>query len=127
MLFRSTIAAWFDKNCYVLQPVGTIGNVGRTTVVGPAFKNLAFSLLKDTKVPQISETFNVQFRAEFANIFNHPNLNLNANGGSNATQVFLNGNVNPDGSLGTRNPIAGTITNTVGSARQITLALKLIF
>ena len=70
-----TIAEWFNPNCFVLQPAGTIGDLGRTTVVGPAFANMAFALLKDTRVPKISELFDVQFRAEVANLFNHPNLN----------------------------------------------------
>jgi hypothetical protein len=35
--------------------------------------NTDFAILKDTKVAKISETFNVQFRAELFNIFNHTN------------------------------------------------------
>ena len=38
--------------------------------------NTDFSIIKDTRVPKISEAFNVQFRAEFFNIFNHANFSL---------------------------------------------------
>ena len=43
-------------------------NLDALAKLRPALLEAHFAL-KDTKVPQISETFNVQFRAEFANIF----------------------------------------------------------
>jgi hypothetical protein len=56
------------------QPAdGTFGNLGRNSVYGPGYRNLDFSLTKNT---QITDRFGVQFRAEFFNIFNHPNFAL---------------------------------------------------
>ncbi len=122
---QPNIAEWFNPGCYSLQAVGTLGNLGRTTVVGPAYRNMALGLLKDTRISKVSELFDVQFRAEIANLFNHPNLNLNGNGASNATQIFLNGGTATTPAA--LNPIAGQISNQVGSGRSITLALKVIF
>jgi len=50
------------------------GNAGRNPVQGPGLIDLDFSVIKNTYVPRISETFNVQFRAEMFNILNHPNF-----------------------------------------------------
>jgi hypothetical protein len=36
--------------------------------------DLDYSMVKNTKIPKISETFNVQFRAEFFNILNRANF-----------------------------------------------------
>jgi hypothetical protein len=104
---------WFDVNCFSLQAPGTFGNLGRNTVRGPNFVDTDASLLKDTRLPGISETFAVQFRAEFFNIFNHTNLGLPA------AALFLGG--------GGRNPSAGQITTYVATPRQIQFALKLVF
>jgi len=47
--------------------------LGRNAIYGPHFWNLDFALLKNTA---ISERLNLQLRAEFFNIFNHPNFAL---------------------------------------------------
>ena len=54
------------------QPAfGTFGNLGRNSIYGPGYRNLDFSITKDTR---ILEQLGLQFRAEFFNIFNHPNF-----------------------------------------------------
>jgi len=91
------------------------GNAGRNSVIGPKLVNFDMSLVKNTHVPRISETFNVQFRVEVFNIFNHANFNSpTANNG-----VF-------DGSGGPVNG-AGRVTSTATTSRQMQLALKLIW
>jgi hypothetical protein len=56
------------------QPAfGTFGDLGRNAIYGPGYRNLDFSVTKNT---QITDRFGVQFRAEFFNIFNHPNFAL---------------------------------------------------
>jgi carboxypeptidase family protein len=50
---------------------GTVGTLHLTPVSGPGFWNFDFSLIKRTR---ISERTNVEFRAEFFNIFNHTNF-----------------------------------------------------
>jgi hypothetical protein len=52
-----------------------MGNAGRNTVIGPRLVNLDFSAVKNIPIGRISETFNVQFRAEIFNILNHTNFN----------------------------------------------------
>jgi hypothetical protein len=52
-----------------------LGNAGRNSVIGPKLVNLDFSLIKNFAVRKISETANVQFRAEIFNILNHTNFN----------------------------------------------------
>jgi hypothetical protein len=93
------------------------GNAGRNSVVGPGSSNFDFSLFKNNYVRRISETFNVQFRAEFFNIFNHANFLLpNFNEGNN--QIF-NGN-------GSTNPAVIDNTGTY-DPRQIQFSLKIIW
>lgn len=96
-----------------------VGNAGRNSLYGPGLKTVDFSIFKNTRLPKISESFNVQFRAEFFNILNHPNF---------AAPNFLNDSnnsiFNADGSA-TGN--AGVIGSTSTSSRQIQLGLKLIW
>ena len=47
------------------------GNLGRNSLRGPAFKEWNFSIFKNTA---ITEKMNLQIRAEFFNIPNHPNF-----------------------------------------------------
>ncbi len=96
------------------------GNSGRNILIGPGFTNLDFSIYKNNYIRRISEVFNVQFRAEFFDIMNHPNFGSPTPGDGN-TDIF-------DGT-GTLNPIAGSLVRTVGEAteRQIQFALKVIF
>ncbi len=54
-------------------PAGNFGDLGRNAVYGPGFWNVDFSVTKDTK---LSERLNLQLRAEFFNIFNHPQFAL---------------------------------------------------
>jgi hypothetical protein len=93
------------------------GDAGRNSIVGPSSFNLDFSLFKNYAVHRISESFNVQFRAEFFNVLNHPNFLLpNFNRGNN--QIF-----NPDGS-----PVSATINSTgTYDPRQIQFGLKVIW
>jgi hypothetical protein len=51
-----------------------LGNAGRNTIIGPKLVNLDFSATKNNPIRRISETFNVQFRAEIFNILNHTNF-----------------------------------------------------
>src|SRR5207244_3665828 len=48
-----------------------IGNVGRNVLRGPGQNNVDFSIIK--RFP-IGESKNIEFRAEFFNLFNHVNL-----------------------------------------------------
>jgi hypothetical protein len=54
------------------QPAfGTFGNLGRNSIYGPGYRDLDFSITKNTR---ITEQVGVQLRAEFFNVLNHPNF-----------------------------------------------------
>jgi hypothetical protein len=98
------------------------GNLARNMIIGPGLFNLDFSLVKNTYIPKISESFNVQFRAEFFNALNRANFappTLAANQGGGPLQV-INSN-------GQRLSGFGQITSTQTPARQIQFALKIIW
>jgi hypothetical protein len=98
------------------------GNLARNMIIGPGLFNVDFSVVKNNYVPKISETFNVQFRAEFFNILNRANFQppaLAANQGGGPLQVIS--------STGQPVPGFGRITLTQTPARQIQFALKVIW
>jgi hypothetical protein len=89
---------------------GRFGTLGRNTFRGPAFYNFDMSLVKDTPVGRRksgSELVNVQFRAEFFNIFNVVNMGLPSN------TILGSG--------------FGLINRTAGSSRQIQFSLKVVY
>jgi carboxypeptidase family protein/TonB-dependent receptor-like protein len=51
-----------------------LGNAGRNSITGPKLVNVDFSMVKNTAIKKISESFNIQFRAEIFNIFNRSNF-----------------------------------------------------
>jgi len=55
------------------DPFGYFGTLGRDQIYGPGFWNIDFST---TKTFPLRERLTLQFRAEFFNIFNHPNFAL---------------------------------------------------
>jgi hypothetical protein len=112
-----TPTLWFDPCAFVLQPLGTYGNLGRNTVVGPSQFNFDTSFGKTFK---FGERANLQFRAELFNIFNHPNF------GSISTTIFTSAATVADNNKG-RNNSAGAITTTATNSRQIQFGLKLAF
>jgi hypothetical protein len=68
-----TVQQWFNTSAFVPNDPLTFGNAGRNIVSGPGYRDFDFSLLKNTK---IGERMNVQFRAEFFNVVNHPSFAL---------------------------------------------------
>jgi len=91
------------------------GNAGRNTVVGPGLFNVDFSVFKNNYIPRISETFNIQFRAEFFNLLNHANFQA---------PLKHNAIFNEDGSPASG---AGQINSTSTFSRQIQFGLKIIW
>ncbi|MFQ5662626.1 MAG: TonB-dependent receptor domain-containing protein [Terriglobia bacterium] len=114
---------WFDPSAFQPAQTGFFGTAGRNICRGPDFKNLDFSILKNT---QVSERVNIQFRVEFFNLTNHPNFGppintQNPNGsGGNGDAVFAAGSPLPLAN-------AGEIFRTVNESRQIQFGLKIIF
>ena len=102
-LSNPTTLQWFNTAAFAFPAPGTFGNAGRNILEGPGFQNVNASLLKNTR---LTERFNLQFRAEAFNLFNHPNFNL------------------PDNFLGS--PTFGRITSA-RDPRHIQFGLKLLF
>jgi outer membrane receptor protein involved in Fe transport len=104
-------------------PLGQVGNMRRNMFPDTGFRNFDFSLGKNF---HLGETMQLKFRAEFFNIFNHPNF-ANPYGGQNgfglndpSVQPFGCGCATPD--IAAANPAVGS-----GGPRSIQLALKFIF
>jgi Carboxypeptidase regulatory-like domain len=64
---------YINPAAFSQPPDGTFGNLGRNQIYGPKFWNIDFSV---TKTTPLRENLNLEFRAEFFNIFNHPNFAL---------------------------------------------------
>jgi hypothetical protein len=100
---------------------GTLGNVQRGLLRGPGLDNVDFSINKDTRLPFLGEQGNLEFRAEFFNILNHPNFGMpNGTVFSGSSSNYGPYSQAPSGS-------AGVISTLVGTSRQIQFALKVIF
>jgi len=123
---------WINSACFSPAPLGTYGDAGRDTIVGPSNFDLDNSLQKSWT---LRKKFNLQFRAEVFNILNHPSF------GSPNTTPFnsaITAAVNPLSSGGCTitasnlascgvavNASAGRITLTTSSPRQIQLSLRI--
>jgi hypothetical protein len=92
------------------SPGGTgFGNLPRAVLYGPGQNNWDMSIIKRTRVGGLSESGNLEFRAEFYNAFNHPQFNNPATAVSPTSASF------------------GTITSTSVAPRIIQFALRYSF
>jgi hypothetical protein len=134
---------WYNPECFVYAPYGTLGDSERNSLNNPDFFNLDFSIVKDTK---LNEKLSMQFRAEFFDILNHPNFYF-------GSQAYLMGTAgivqptdaryqylsdpaayrNPGGAIcnGGQGPCYTTSTGLAatmpGSQRQIQFAMRFLF
>ena len=116
-----------DSNC--LAGSRHFGNLGRNQLTGPSFKEFNVSFFKDTR---LTEKVQLQLRAEFFNIFNHPNFanpvlpNFIADPGVNG--IAGNGRsvgsyaLSATGDVGIGNPFLGG-----GGPRGLQLAARISF
>ena len=104
----SKIEQWFNPSAFLLPTAGTFGNVSRSSYTGPGLTTFDTSLFK--KFP-LNERWNLQFRTEVFNLFNHANF-------GSPNPVVFSGN--------SYSSSAGVITAAADS-RQLQFALKLIF
>ena len=102
-----TVQHWFDTGAFVAATPYNYGNSGRNILTAPGVVNFDFSTFKRVPVTKLGEGGEVQFRAEFFNIFNHPQF----------------GAPNPRVDI----PQGGTITSLATAMRQIQFGLKVIF
>ena len=59
---------YFDPTAFVSSAIGSEGNTARRFFHGPGINNWNMAFHKDT---QLTERVNLQFRADFFNMFNH--------------------------------------------------------
>jgi len=107
-------ARWFDPQAFVLQPAGTFGNTGRGDLTGPDLRTVDLAFSKDSRLG--SSGTSLEVRVEVFNLFNRANFgipNLTAFAGAADNEPVL-------GSF-------GRIRNTVTSARQMQLGVRVRF
>jgi hypothetical protein len=99
-----------------LTCVNLMGNLPRNAIIGPGEFDVDMSIIKDTHISKFGEDFDIQFRAEFFNIFNRTNYQAPTD------------NLDAEDPLLSSNPSFGQIDqNTQIPMRQIQFALKLVF
>jgi hypothetical protein len=104
---------WLNAACFAVPAGGELGNAARVPVSGPDFVNSDASLIKEFRLPR---EMDLNFRAEFFNLFNHPQY------GSPIADINFN---SPP--AGTVSPSFGEVNSTVNNPRLMQLALKLTF
>ncbi len=100
---QRTIQRWFNTNAYVVNDLGTWGNVGRNTVLGPGISKVDASIIRNFRVRGKT----LQFRLEAFNALNNPIWN------------------DPNTTLSS--PLYGTINTTRQPMRELQLGLKYVF
>jgi hypothetical protein len=97
---------------------GTFGNLGRNSIYGPGYRNLDFSITKNTR---LKDQLSLQFRAEFFNILNHPNF-------AQPDHNIVPGDSSPMGLITQTPDVAQTNPGLGGGGpRVIQLGLKVLF
>ncbi len=104
-LDHPTIARWFNPAAFAVPAPFTYGNSARNLLFGPGYFDWDNAVFKNTA---ITERLNLQCRAEFFNILNHPTFNPPNSDISVPSQV-------------------GKITSTSNTPRDIQFGLRLSF
>jgi hypothetical protein len=99
---------WFNRAAFAVNDLGTFGELGRGAFYGPSLFSWDMGGFKNFR---ISESMNIQFRAEFFNAFNQTNF---ANPVTNVS----------GGGFGSMN---NTLTGDAGDPRIMQFALKFVF
>jgi Carboxypeptidase regulatory-like domain len=103
----------FNTCAFGHAPPGELGTAPRAPVYGPRFVNTDFSIIKDFPL-SFREAMNLQFRAEFFNLLNHP-------------QFFMGGIADlGEQDINTASSF-GIINQTLNNPRLIQFALRLNF
>lgn len=108
---------WFNPAAFIAQPnnSGFYGNSRRDSLIGPGLATWDFSVTKDTL---LHERLNLQFRAEVFNLLNRANFN---------TPNLILAVLPPGSAIPQANPVAGVITSTSTTSRQVQFGLKLLW
>jgi hypothetical protein len=103
-----SLSQWFNTSVFSFPAQYTIGNAGRGLIYGPHLFSTDLNTGKRFALPW-REGMNIEFRAEFYNVFNHPNFAA------------------PDVSLGDANFGKVTAASSFVGPRKGQLALKFYF
>jgi hypothetical protein len=97
---------WFATSAFAVPGPNRFGTAGRNTIRGPRLTNYDFSVFRTFN---LTERFHLEYRAEFYNLTNTPHF------------------ANPNGSVSSAS--FGLITSTLNGygARQVQMALRLMF
>lgn len=106
-------ARWFNTQAFLLPPAGTFGNVGRGDLEGPDLRTVDLAFVKEARP---STRASVEVRAEVFNVFNRANFGI-------PNLVAFAGAADGEALLGS----FGRVRNTVTSARQVQLGLRVRF
>jgi hypothetical protein len=101
------IARYFDTTRFANASPGTLGTLGRNSLIGPGYGNIDVSLVKGFKLPFKRESAKGEFRSDFFNILNTTHLGRPVTGRTNA--------------------YFGQILSTNGAPRILQLSLKIAF
>lgn len=115
--------AAFDRTWFTAAFAGRVGTSGRNQYYGPGLQNCDFAVAKDFALStKLGEQTRLQFRADFFNLFNHPNF-------ANPVSDLSNANFGKiTQTLGTASaPSIGTTGGALGGPRLIQLSLRLRF
>jgi hypothetical protein len=108
--------AWFDPTAFALAPPGTLGNVGRNDLIGPALRTTDLSFTKSVPWPAVSPAANIQLRVEIFNVFNRTNFGA-------PSLVAFSGTGTETAPLES----FGQIRSTVTAARQMQVGVRFTF
>jgi hypothetical protein len=112
---------WFDPAAFTSPAAGTFGNAGRNLIYNPGQVQWDIALFKNFRV---GGDRRVQFRAEFFNFPNHPNLGPTTGNSIGAQQNALAGGL---GYADPANANFGRITTKSDDRRDIQLSLRFLF
>jgi Carboxypeptidase regulatory-like domain len=111
---------WINPSCFVPATPGELGNASRVPAIGPDFVNTDFSVIKQFALPR--KEMGLNFRAEFFNLFNHPQFGMPVNDVNAGNQP-----ANCTSAGGCTASQFGLVNSTVNNPRLVQLALKLSF
>jgi len=112
------VTGYLNALAFSQPDFGTFGNLGRNAIYGPGYANLDFSITKNT---QITDRLGLQLRAEFFNLFNHPNF-------AQPDHNISPGDSNPQGQITQTPDVAQTNPGLGGGGpRVIQLGVKVLF
>jgi hypothetical protein len=107
---------YFDPAAFRLPAAGTLGNVGRGSLIGPNLRVFDLSLVKNTRWDLLGEEGSVQLRLEAFNLFNRANF-------APPSLIVFTGAADNEQPLST----FGRIRSTTTSSRQVQLGVRLTF